>query len=65
MANPTSSYVKNLKEGTINQVVSDLIMVKSNGGSSSYKQYNENVDVLHKCGINITIDDLYERVKWE
>ena len=63
MADPTSSYTKKLKDGTINQVVNDLIMAKDNSGRASYKQYSESVDALHKCGINITIDALYKRVE--
>ena len=63
MGDPTSSYTKMLKDGNINEVVTDLIMAKDNSGRASYKQYIESVDALHKCGINITIDALYERVE--
>ena len=65
MAHPTSCYVKKLKDGTVNQVVNDLIMAKDSEGRVSHKQYNEAVDALCKCGINITIDELYKRVEQE
>ena len=35
MANSTSSYAKKLKDGTINQVVSDLNMAKGNSGRAN------------------------------
>ena len=65
MANPTSSYAKKSKDGTINQVVNDLIMAKDNSWRASNKQYSESVDALHKCDINIIIDALYKKVERE
>ena len=65
VADSTLSYAKKLKEVTINQVVSDLIMAKGNSGRPGYKQYSEHLDALHKCGIDITIDALYKRVEQE
>ena len=65
MADSTSSYAKKLKEGTINHVVSNLIMAKGNSGRYGYKQDSESVDALHKCGIDNTIDALYKRVERE
>ena len=35
MDDSTSSYTKRLKDGTINQVVNNLIMAKENGGRAS------------------------------
>ena len=43
MGDSTSSYAKKLEEGTINEVVSDLIMAKGNSGRAGYKQHSENV----------------------
>ena len=56
MADPSSSYDKKLKDGVVNQVVNDLIMTKGSEGWVSHKQYNEAVDALHKCGIDVTTD---------
>ena len=63
--NHTSNYIKKLKDGEVNQVVNDLSMAKDSEGRVSHKQYNEAIDALHKCGIDITIDALYKRVEQE
>ena len=63
MANLISSYVKKLKDGAVNQVVDDLIIAKGSEERVSQREYNEAVDALFKCGINITIDALYKELK--
>ena len=49
----------------LHQVDDDLIIAKGSEGRVSHKHYNEAVDAICKCGINITIDALYKRVEQE
>ena len=63
IADPTSNCINKLKDWAINQVVNDLIMAKDSSRRTSCKQYNESVDTLDKCGINVTIDALFKRVE--